>query len=193
MPGDDWQKFANLRLLYGYMYGHPGKKLLFMGCELAQRHEFSETGSVDWTLENSPPHRGIQRLVADLNKLHTTERALYEIDFEWSGYEWIEANDGANSVIAFVRRAKSPENYIVVVCNFTPVAREDYRVGVPSAAFYREILNTDSSHYEGSGVGNVGGIHSESVPWNNRPHSLKLRVPPLGVVYLKPEFNSKRP
>jgi 1,4-alpha-glucan branching enzyme len=192
MPGDDWQKFANLRLLYGYMYGHPGKKLLFMGCELAQRHEFSETGSLDWTLENSPPHRGVQRLVADLNKLHATERALYEIDFEWSGYEWIEANDGANSVIAFVRRAKSPEDYVVVVCNFTPVTREDYRVGVPSAAFYREILNTDSAHYEGSGVGNAGGVHSESVPWNDRPHSLKLRVPPLGVIYFKPEFTSKR-
>jgi 1,4-alpha-glucan branching enzyme len=192
MPGDDWQKFANLRLLYGYMYGHPGKKLLFMGCELAQRFEFSETGSLDWTLENSAPHRGVQRLVADLNKLHATERALYEVDFEWSGYEWIEANDGANSVIVFVRRAKSPENYIVVVCNFTPVTREDYRVGVPSAAFYREILNTDSSHYEGSGVGNAGGVHSEPVPWNDRPHSLKLRVPPLGVIYLKPEFTSKR-
>jgi len=192
MPGDDWQKFANLRLLYGYMYGHPGKKLLFMGCELAQRFEFSETGSLDWTLENSPPHRGVQRLVADLNKLHASERALCEVDFEWSGYEWIEANDGANSVVAFVRRAKSPENYVVVVCNFTPVAREGYRVGVPSGGFYREIMNTDSSHYEGSGVGNAGGIHSEPVPWNDRPHSLKLRLPPLGVIYLKPEFNSKR-
>ena len=189
MPGDDWQKFANLRLLYGYMHAHPGKKLLFMGCELAQRHEFTETGSVEWTLENSPPHRGIQRLVTDLNSLHTMERALYEVDFEWPGYEWLEANDGASSVIAFLRRAKNPENCVVVVCNFTPVARESYRVGVPHAGFYREILNTDSSHYEGSGFGNAGGVHSEPVPWNNRSHSLKLRLPPLGVIYLKAQFD----
>ena len=117
MPGDDWQKFANLRLLFGYMYAHPGKKLLFMGGELAQRHEFWEGGSVEWSLEDSPPHRGIQRLVADLNRLHTTEPALHEVDFEWSGFEWIDATTRATSVLSFLRRARNPEDAIVVVCN----------------------------------------------------------------------------
>ncbi|MGB0036749.1 MAG: 1,4-alpha-glucan branching protein GlgB [Candidatus Acidiferrales bacterium] len=185
MPGDDWQKFANLRLLFGYLYAHPGKKLLFMGGELGQRSEFWEGGCVDWSLENSPPHRGIQRLVADLNRLHTGERALYEVDFEWPGFEWLEPNDAAASVTSFLRRAKDPDNFVVVVCNFTPVVRENYRVAVPRAGFYREILNTDSAHYEGSGAGNVGGVNAEPVPWNNHPYSLKLRLPPLAAVYFK--------
>jgi 1,4-alpha-glucan branching enzyme len=185
MPGDDWQKFANLRLLFGYMYAHPGKKLLFMGCELGQRGEFWEAGSVDWSLENSPPHRGIQRLAADLNRLHTSERALHEVDFEWPGFEWVEAGDDAASVLAFIRRAKNREDFVLVVCNFTPVVREDYRVGVPVAGFYREILNTDSAHYEGHDVGSSGGARAEPIPWNDRPYSLKLRLPPLAAVYFK--------
>jgi 1,4-alpha-glucan branching enzyme len=185
MPGDDWQKFANLRLLYGYMYAHPGKKLLFMGCELAQRNEWSETGAIDWRLQESPPHRGVQRLVTDLNHLHTNEAALHEVDFEWPGFEWIEANDGAASILSFVRRARDSHNFVVVVCNFTPVVRENYRVGVPEAGFYGEILNTDSAYYEGSDNGNSGGVSAEPVPWNGRAYSLKIRVPPLAAVYFK--------
>jgi 1,4-alpha-glucan branching enzyme len=187
MPGDDWQKFANLRLLFSYMYAHPGKKLLFMGSELAQRNEFWEESSVEWTLEQSAPHRGVQRLLMDLNRLHSTERAFYDIDFEWAGFEWIDANDGANSIISFIRRARNAEDYVVVVCNFTPVVRHDFRVGVPGAGYYREVLNSDSSYYEGSDAGNAGGVRSEPIPWNGRPWSVKLRVPPLAAVYLKPQ------
>jgi len=175
MPGDDWQKFANLRLLFGYLYSHPGKKLLFMGSELAQRNEFWENASVDWSLEKSPSHRGIQRLVADLNRLHARERALHEVDFEWSGFEWLEPNDAAMSVLSFVRRARNPEDLVIAVCNFTPVVRESYRVGVPRSGFYREILNTDSTYYEGTDVGNSGGLErppvlSQASPAASRRH-----------------------
>jgi 1,4-alpha-glucan branching enzyme len=187
MPGDDWQKFANLRLLFGYMYAHPGKKLLFMGSEVAERNEFWEESSVDWSLEESAPHRGVQRLMSDLNRLHATERPFFEVDFEWAGFEWIDANDAAASILSFIRRARSPEDNVVVVCNFTPVVRLDYRVGVPGPGFYREILNTDSVYYEGSDVGNAGGVRAEPIPWNDRPWSVKLKVPPLAAVYFKPQ------
>ena len=187
MPGDDWQKFANLRLLLGYMYAHPGKKLLFMGCELGQRHEFWEGGTVEWSLEDSPPHRGIQRLLADLNRLHTKERALYEMDFDGAGFEWLEANDAAASVTSFLRRAQNPEDFIVAVCNFTPVVRKDYRVGVPSPGFYHEILNTDSRYYEGTDIGNSGGVRGEPIPFHDRPYSITLSLPPLAAVYFKPQ------
>ena len=158
-----------------------------MGSELAQRHEFHEDRALEWGLEQSPPHRGVQRLLSDLNRLHTSERALFEVDFEWAGFEWIDANDSANSVLSFVRRAKDPDDFVIVVCNFTPVPREEYRVGVPAAGFYREILNTDSSHYEGSDAGNSGGVRAEPIPWNGRPWSIQLRVPPLAAVYFKPQ------
>jgi 1,4-alpha-glucan branching enzyme len=187
MPGDDWQKFANLRLLFGYMYAHPGKKLLFMGSELAERNEFWEEGSVDWSLEESPSHRGVQRLLADLNRLHATERPFFEVDFEWAGFEWIDANDAAASILSFIRRARNPEDFVVVVCNFTPVLRLDFRIGVPAAGYYREILNSDSSYYEGSDAGNAGGVRAEPIPWNGRPWSIKLKVPPLAAVYFKPQ------
>jgi 1,4-alpha-glucan branching enzyme len=187
MPGDDWQKFANLRLLFGYMYAHPGKKLLFMGSELAQRNEFWEGAALDWSLESSPPHRGIQRLLADLNGLHQREDALHQIDFEWSGFDWIEPNDAAASVLSYLRRGTDPEKFIVAVCNFTPVMRESYRVGVPRPGFYREILNTDSNYYGGSDVGNSGGVQAEPIPWNDRPYSLNLRLPPLAAMYFKPQ------
>jgi 1,4-alpha-glucan branching enzyme len=185
MPGDDWQRFANLRLLFGYMFAHPGKKLNFMGSELGQRSEFWEASAVDWSLEKSPWHLGIQRLLADLNRLHRTERALYEVDFEWSGFEWINANDAAASVLTFMRRAKNLDDFVIVVCNFTPVAREEYRVGVPRPGFYREILNTDSQYYEGTNIGNAGGVQAEPIPWNDRPYSIKLRLPALSVMYFK--------
>ena len=187
MPGDNWQKFANLRLLFGYMYAHPGKKLLFMGSELAQRDEFWEEGSVDWSLENSPAHRGVQRLIKDLNHLHTTEPALFEVDFEWSGFEWIDANDATGSILSFIRRAKNPDDFVVVICNFTPVVRGDYRVGVPTSGYYREILNSDSAYYEGSDAGNSGGVRAEPIPWHGRPWSIKMKVPPLAAVYFKPQ------
>jgi 1,4-alpha-glucan branching enzyme len=187
MPGDDWQKFANLRLLFGYMYAHPGKKLLFMGSELAERNEFWEEGGVDWSLEESASHRGVQRLLCDLNRLHSTERPFFEVDFEWAGFEWIDANDAAASILSFIRRARNPEDFVVVVCNFTPVLRLDYRVGVPAGGYYREILNTDSSYYEGSDAGNAGGVRAEPIPWNDRPWSIKLKVPPLAAVYFKPQ------
>jgi 1,4-alpha-glucan branching enzyme len=187
MPGDNWQKFANLRLLFGYMYAHPGKKLLFMGSELAQRDEFWEEGSVNWSLETSPPHRGVQRLIKDLNHLHTTEPALFEVDFEWSGFEWIDANDATGSILSFIRRAKNPDDFVVVICNFTPVVRGDYRVGVPTSGYYREILNSDSAYYEGSDAGNSGGVRAEPIPWHGRPWSIKMKVPPLAAVYFKPQ------
>ncbi len=187
MPGDNWQKFANLRLLFGYMWAHPGKKLLFMGSELAQRDEFWEEGSVDWSLENSPPHRGVQRLMSDLNHLHTGEPALHEVDFEWAGFEWIDANDAQDSILSFIRRAKNTDDFVVVVCNFTPVVRGDYRVGVPTAGYYHEILNTDSAYYDGSDAGNAGGVRAEPIPWHGRPWSIKMKVPPLAAVYFKPQ------
>jgi 1,4-alpha-glucan branching enzyme len=186
MPGDDWQKFANLRLLFAYFFAHPGKKLHFMGSELAQREEFWEASSVDWSLEKSPWHRGIQQLVSDLNHLHVRERALHEVDFEWSGFEWIEVNDAAASVLSFLRRARNGDDFVVVVCNFTPVVRENYRVGVPRPGYYREILNSDSAHYGGSNLGNAGGVRAEPFPWNDRPYSIKLKLPPLAVTYFKP-------
>jgi 1,4-alpha-glucan branching enzyme len=186
MPGDDWQKFANLRLLFGYQFAHPGKKLLFMGSELGPRNEFWEGGMVEWPLEASPPHQGIQRLMGDLNRLHTHERALHQVDFESSGFEWIEANDAAASVLSFLRHGRDPEDFVLVVCNFTPVVREEYRVGVPRPGYYREILNSDSKYYGGTDTGNGGGVNAEPVPWNDRPYSLKLRLPPLAVSYFKP-------
>jgi 1,4-alpha-glucan branching enzyme len=187
MPGDDWQKFANLRLLFGYMFAHPGKKLLFMGGELAQRSEFWEGATVEWHVEESPPHRGIQRLISYLNQLHASERALHELDFEGSGFEWIDPNDAAASVLTFIRKARNQDDFIVAVCNLTPVTRQVYRVGVPRPGYYREILNTDSRYYEGSDVGNDGGVNADPIPWNGRPYSLKLHLPPLAVMYFKPQ------
>jgi 1,4-alpha-glucan branching enzyme len=186
MPGDDWQKFANLRLLFGYQFAHPGKKLLFMGSELGPRNEFWEGGMVEWPLETAPSHQGFQRLLTDLNHLHTHERAMHQVDFESAGFEWIEANDAASSVISFLRRGRDPEDIILVVCNFTPVVREEYRVGVPRAGYYREILNTDSKYYGGADTGNGGGVNAEPIPWNDRPYSIKLKLPPLAVSYFKP-------
>jgi 1,4-alpha-glucan branching enzyme len=185
MPGDSWQQFANLRLLFGYMFAHPGKKLNFMGSELGQRGEFWEAAAVDWSLEKSPWHLGIQRLMTDLNRLHRTDRALFEVDFEWSGFEWINANDAASSVLTFMRRAKNLDDFVVVICNFTPVAREEYRIGVPRPGFYREILNTDSEYYAGTNLGNAGGVQAEPIPWNDRPYSIKVRLPGLAAVYFK--------
>jgi 1,4-alpha-glucan branching enzyme len=185
MPGDNWQKFANVRLLCGYMFAHPGKKLLFMGADLAQWNEWWQDVALDWMLLDFPTHRGVMRLVADLNKLYAAQPALYEVDFEWPGFEWLDANDADASVLSFLRRAKDPSDFLIAVCNFTPVVRENYRVGVPEAGFYREIFNSDSEYYDGTNIGNAGGVQADPVPWNGRAYSLKLKLPPLAAVYFK--------
>src|SRR5947207_1966266 len=185
MPGDLWQQFANLRLLYAYQYAHPGKKLLFMGQELAQRGEWSEAHSLDWHLLQYDSHRGIQHLIRDLNGLYAAEPALHQVDFDWHGFEWIDANDADNSVLTFIRRGKNPEDLIVVIINATPVVREGYRLGVPNPGFYREILNTDVAHYGGSNVGNMGGQQAADHPAQGRPHSLVLTLPPLAAIFLR--------
>ena len=186
MPGDEWNKFANLRLLFGYMYSHPGKKLLFMGSELAPWTEWRENDGLEWSLLKSPPHQGVQRLLTDLNQLYAREPALHEVEFEWPGFEWLEVHDADASVLAFIRRARRQEDFLVVVCNFTPVVRSNYRVGVPEKGFYQEVMNTDSAFYGGSNVGNGGGVAAEPVPWNDRQFSLKLSLPPLSVLVFKP-------
>jgi 1,4-alpha-glucan branching enzyme len=185
MPGDNWQKFANLRLLYTYFFAHPGKKLLFMGAELGQWREWQEYTDLDWALLGFSTHRGLQRLMMDLNKTYAREPALYQVEFDWQGFEWINADDGDASVVTFLRRAKDPADFLVVACNLTPVVRENYRVGVPEAGFYREIMNSDSAYYEGSDVGNNGGLHAEPIPWDGRPYSLNVKLPPLAGVYFK--------
>ncbi len=185
MPGDLWQKFANLRLLYGYMWGHPGKKLLFMGDEIAQWREWKHDESIDWHLTQWDSHQGTQRLVSDLNALYKREPALHQVDFEWTGFEWLELHDWENSVLSFLRRGKTPGDDVVVVCNFTPVVREDYRVGVPTGGYYRELLNTDSSIYGGSNAGNSGGVWARPEPHAGRPFHIPLKLPPLGTLFLK--------
>jgi 1,4-alpha-glucan branching enzyme len=188
MPGDLWQTFANLRLLYAYMFAHPGKKLMFMGDEIGQRSEWDHDTSIEWHWLAYGSHRGIQTLVTDLNAFYVREAALHEVDFDWHGFEWLDCNDADASVFSFIRRAKHPENFMVVVANATPVMRENYRVGVPERGFYREAMNTDSERYGGTNVGNLGGVQAEAVPWGNHPYSLNLRLPPLATVYFKREW-----
>ena len=187
MPGDAWQKAANLRAFYGFMYGHPGKKLLFMGGEFGQTREWSHDRSLDWHLLDAGPfHLGLQRLVRDLNGVYRRERALHEVDFEPAGFEWVDCNDWQSSVVAFLRRARDPGDVVLVVSNFTPVVRSDYRVGVPRSGRWRELVNTDADAYGGSGQGNAGGVWAEPKAWHGRPHSLLLTLPPLSTVILKP-------
>jgi 1,4-alpha-glucan branching enzyme len=185
MPGDLWQKFANLRALFGLMFAFPGKKLLFMGGELGQWVEWNHESSLDWHLLQYDSHQGVQRLIDSLHALYNSEPALYEMDFEYRGFEWIDFQDAANSVISFERKAKDPRDRIVVVCNFTPVPRHGYRVGVSDLGKYQELVNTDSSYFGGSNLGNSGEIDAESIPFHHRPFSLNLTLPPLGVLYLK--------
>ena len=185
MPGDVWQKFANLRLLYAYMWTHPGKKLLFMGCEFGQWTEWQDGGQLDWHLTQYDPHFKLRNLVQDLNTLFTSERALYEQDFDGAGFEWIDLHDQEQSVLSYIRKGKDPKDQIVVVLNFTPVPRDNYRLGVPVAGYYTEILNSDSELYGGSNLGNAGGVQAEGIPWMAKDYSLKLKLPPLGAVVLK--------
>jgi 1,4-alpha-glucan branching enzyme len=185
MPGDMWQQFANLRLLFAYQFAHPGKKLVFMGQEFAQRQEWCESHDLEWYLLDYEPHRGIQCLVRDLNKMLTSESALYQVDFDWQGFEWLDANDSDNSVFSFVRRGKNPDDTILVVLNATPVVRYGYRIGVPRPGHFDEILNTDALIYGGSNVGNLGGMNTSEQTWMGRSSSLALTLPPLAAVFLK--------
>jgi len=187
MPGDDWQKFANLRLLYGYMWGHPGKKLLFMGGEIGQWAEWNHDTSLDWHLLQYPFHDGLLRWVRDLNTFYRGQPSLFEVDFDDSGFEWVDCTDSQRSVVSFLRKAKNSANITLFVCNFTPVPRQNYRVGVPSGCHWREMLNSDAPLYGGSGQGNAGGLDAAPLPIRGRPYSLNLTLPPLGVVVFQPE------
>lgn len=185
MSGDEWQKFANLRAYYGFMWGHPGKKLLFMGGEFAQWQEWNFDTGLEWEALKAPNHRGVQHFVKDLNHLYRNEPALYENDFDWTGFTWIDANDSDNSVFSFIRKAKSRDEFLVIVSNFTTVVRQGYRIGVPKPGFYQEVLNSDSAHYWGSNVGNEGGLHTENIPFHGYNDSLALTLPPLATIMLK--------
>lgn len=185
MSGDDWQKFANLRALFGYMYAQPGKKLIFMGGEFAQRREWNHDSSLDWHLLQHPNHAGMQRWVADLNKLYRAEPALYEKDMEPGGFDWVDANDSQNSVVSFIRRGSSSDDLILFIVNLTPIVRYQYRVGVPRPGQWRELLNSDAEQYSGSGQGNLGGTEAGNVSWHGHHHSLALTLPPLGCIFLK--------
>jgi 1,4-alpha-glucan branching enzyme len=186
MPGDDWQKFANLRLLYGYMWGHPGKKLLFMGDDFGQCDEWNHDSSLDWQLLEHPLHSGLRRWVRDLNTFYRGQPSLYEVDFEPSGFEWVDCGDFEGSVISFLRRAKNPDDATLFICNFTPVPRHNYRVGAPVNGYWTEALNSDALLYGGSGQGNRGGVEAIPLPLHGRPYSLELTIPPLGVLVLRP-------
>jgi 1,4-alpha-glucan branching enzyme len=182
MPGDEWQKRANLRLLLGYMYAQPGKKLLFMGAELGQHREWSHESSVDWHLLEDPAHAGLQRWVRDLNTCYRGEPALHEADCDPAGFAWIDCHDSQQSTLSFLRRARSGAQEIAVVCNFTPVPRQNYRVGVPHSGRWRELLNSDATLYGGSGQGNLGGVRTDPVPAHGQLQSLTLTLPPLAIV-----------
>ncbi|RPI60925.1 MAG: 1,4-alpha-glucan branching protein GlgB, partial [Lysobacterales bacterium] len=186
MPGDEWQQFANLRVLYAYMWGHPGKKLLFMGGEFGQRREWQHDESLEWHVLKYPLHAGLKRWVSDLNRFYRETPALYQRDFSPDGFEWIDCNDAETSVITFLRKGVRPGDVVVVVCNFTPVLRENYRVGVPSGGKWRERLNSDARDYGGGGQGNLGEVEAAPLGWHGRSHSLYLRLPPLGAVFLTP-------
>jgi 1,4-alpha-glucan branching enzyme len=187
MPGDDWQKFANLRTLFGYMYGQAAKKLLFMGGEFGQWAEWNHDTSLEWHLTQYPLHAGLQRWVEDLNRFYRAEPALHELDCDPAGFEWVDANDSEQSVISFLRRGRSTDDIFLVVCNFTPVPRYNYRVGVPRGGVWREVLNGDATLYGGSGQGNMGGVEAAPFPSHGRPYALYLTLPPLAAVFLKSE------
>jgi 1,4-alpha-glucan branching enzyme len=192
MPGDTWQKFANLRALYGYMIGHPGKKMLFMGGEFGQWREWTEKFSLDWHLiDQEPKHGQLQQFVRDLNQIYRTEQALYADDYSWEGFTWLDLHDYQRSLLAFARHVPAPNDIvngretILVVCNWTPVVREGYRLGVPEPGSYVELLNSDQARYGGSGIVNPGEVNSVDFSWHGQPNSIQLTLPPLGVVYLK--------
>ncbi|MBF0384873.1 MAG: 1,4-alpha-glucan branching protein GlgB [Candidatus Omnitrophica bacterium] len=185
MPGDNWQKFGNLRLLFGFMFAHPGKKLLFMGGEFGQWAEWNQHASLDWHLLDYPLHKGMQKWVADLNFVYKNQSALHEKDFTSDGFEWIDYSDWQQSVISFIRKENRREEDILIVCNFTPVPRFNYRIGVPAEGYWGELLNSNAKEYGGEGMGNMGGVSAEQIGFHGRPYSLSLTLPPLSVLYFK--------
>jgi 1,4-alpha-glucan branching enzyme len=185
MPGDHWQKFANLRLLLGYQWTLPGKKLMFMGGEIGQWSEWNYAQSLDWHLLEYPLHSGMQRWVSDLNRVYKENPALYELDCNPQGFSWIDCQDHDQCILAYSRQSHATPETIVVACNFTPVPRHNYRVGVPSHGFYRELLNSDASDYGGSGLGNQGGLHSDEWQHHGQPYSIAITMPPLSIVVFK--------
>ena len=188
MPGDLWQKFANLRLLYSYMWTHPGKKLLFMGGEFGQWHEWNYEADLQWDLLQWDTHQGIQKLITDLNSLYRREPALFELDFKGEGFEWVDCHNSEDSVLSYLRKAKRPEDCLLVCSNFTPVVRKNYHVGAPRGGWYQEIFNSDSQHYGGSNVGNFPGVMAEEVETHGRPFGLVITLPPLATVVFKPQM-----
>jgi len=191
MPGTRWEQFANLRLLYAYQWAHPGKKLLFMGCEFGQDHEWDHNKSLDWHLLEFPEHQGIQRLVGDLNRIYRSHSALHEKDCEQGGLVWIDANDRKNGVLSLLRWGFAPGNHVLVVLNLTALPREQFRIGVPGPGRYVEILNSDAALYGGQNIGNLGAVKAEPVPMHGHPYSVALTLPPLGAIFLKPESDPK--
>jgi 1,4-alpha-glucan branching enzyme len=185
MPGDEWQRFANARAFLAYMFSHPGKKLLFMGCDIGQTEEWNHNSGLPWHLLQFPVHFKLQILVKELNWLYRREPALYEVDDDFAGFEWVDFHDAEASIISFIRFAHNREEFIVVCCNFTPVPRHGYRIGVPKAGFDQEIFNTDADMFYGSNVGNGGGVATESVACHGRPVSIRATLPPLAVVMFK--------
>jgi len=186
MPGDEWQKFANLRVLYGWMYAQPGKKLVFMGGEFGQWKEWDVEQSLDWHLLDYPMHGGLRLWVGDLNRILREEKALHEMDFDPRGFQWIDVTDADHSVVSLIRRGRMPEDVVVAVFNFTPVPRHNYQIGIPGAGRWAEVLNSDAPLYGGSGMGNMGGVEAVPVSMHGHSHSVTLTLPPLGALFLKP-------
>jgi 1,4-alpha-glucan branching enzyme len=185
MPGDEKNRFANLRLLFGYMYAQPGKKLIFMGCDFGQVGEWGHDTSLDWDVLQYPVHYGLQNWVGELNRLYRSEPALHQLDNTPDGFEWVDCNDNLTSTISLLRKSESPRETVLIVCNFTPIPRMGYRVGVPSVGYWRELLNSDALEYGGTGWGNLGGVHADEEEAHGRPYSLKLTLPPLSALFLK--------
>ncbi|RYY98674.1 MAG: 1,4-alpha-glucan branching enzyme, partial [Comamonadaceae bacterium] len=186
MPGDRWQQFANLRTLFGLMWAHPGKKLLFMGGEFGQRREWTHDGELEWWVTDEPEHAGLQGFVRELNRVYRAEPALYQLDFSPDGFEWINADDADASVLVFLRKPRRGGLPVLVACNLTPLPRTNYIVGVPAGGVWRELLNSDAMEYGGAGWGNMGSVTATSTPANGRPYSLALTLPPLSTLILKP-------
>ncbi len=184
MPGDDWQRFASLRLLFSYMFTYPGKKLLFMGNEFAQGQEWNDEKELDWYLVDRPQHQGIQLLISELNRLYRELPALHSLEFESGGFEWVDCHDAAQSVLSYLRRGQNGE-FVVVILNYTPMPRDNYRIGLPIAGRYKEMLNSDSEYYGGGNIGNIGEITTEPTPWMGHDQSMNLRLPPLGALILQ--------
>jgi len=187
MPGDDWQRFANLRLLLGYMYAQPGKKLLFMGGEIGQRSEWQHDGSLDWQVLNDPLHAGALKWMGDLNRYYRAAPGLHELDCDPSGFEWIDCSDAEASVVSLLRKGRTSDSAVVIVCNFTPVVRQNYRIGVPHGGLWNERLNSDAKDYGGSGLGNMGAVEASPLACHGRRFSLSLALPPLAILFLSSE------